>query len=263
MTEIEQLQKRAKEIRLKALKMAVEKKVSHIAPSFSPVDVLVALYDKVMKPGDKFILSKGHGCLAWYVLLDEKGLCPSVKCHPDKDPERGIECTTGSLGHGLPIAVGMAFARKYKKQAGRIFVLMGDGECQEGTTWESLNIAKNAKLDNLTIIVDHNKLQALSRIDEVLQDENLAEKFKVFGCNTFAIDGHDFGQLLKTLDANSIKKGMPTAIIANTIKGKGLSFMEGKPEWHSRMPDEKQLEQAYKELGSKEESKNETKGKKK
>lgn len=249
MSNVEELTKIAKQVRLDTFNLALENKQKHIAPSLSTMEILVALYEGILKEKDKFILSKGHGCLGWYLVLKRNGFSPEIRCHPDMDPKNGIICTTGSLGHGLPLSVGMAFARKLKKQEGRIFVLMGDGECEEGTIWESLNLAKKYGLDNLTIIVDNNKLQALAKIEDVIGKDDLKEKFEVFGCNTLSVNGHDFKQLLESLDEKSIKKGMPTAIIANTIKGKGISFMEGSPDWHAKLPKTDDLvKQAYKDL---------------
>ena len=142
----------------------------------------------------------------------------------------------------------MALAKKHMKKNGHIFVMLGDGECQEGTTWESLNLAKHFNLDNLTIIIYNNKLQALYTIKNIISENNLYEKFRVFGCNTYEIKGHDFNDILKFLSSSAIKKDMPRAVIANTVKGKGLSFMEGKPEWHRRIPESELLKRAHEEL---------------
>jgi transketolase len=249
----DELKKIAKELRLGAFKLAMEFGEGHIAPSLSPVEIIVVLYERVMKPAnkDKFILSKGHGCLGWYCMLKRKGYSPHATPHPDIEVCQGIECTTGSLGHGLPIGVGMALARKIKKEKGRIFVLIGDGECQEGSIWESLNLARRYNLDNLTIIVDHNKLQALSSVKEILDEQNLKAKFEAFGCNTSEIDGHDSSQVLDALDEKHNKKEVPRAIIAHTIKGKGLSFMENVAKWHTGIPAGELVDQAYKELACK------------
>ncbi|KKK81863.1 hypothetical protein LCGC14_2809120, partial [marine sediment metagenome] len=148
--------KTPKEIRREILEMAMETGINHIASSLSVVEILCVLFS-IAGDNDKIILSKGHGCLGYYILLQEKGYNPPLKAHPDIDIKNGIECTTGSLGHGLPIAVGMALAKKIKKEEGNIYVLMGDGECQEGTTWESLLIAHQHKLDNLFLFVDYNR----------------------------------------------------------------------------------------------------------
>lgn len=245
---MEYLKNIAKQIRKKILEMAINHNDGHIASAYSGVEILTCLYENIMVNEDKFILSKGHGCLVLYAILVHKGFCPKYSGHPDIDEKNGIFCTTGSLGHGLPIAVGMAIARKYLKKNSHIFVMLGDGECQEGTTWESLNLAKHFKLDNLTIIIDNNKLQALDSIKKIISEDNLYEKFKVFGCNVFEIEGHNYDDILNSLSSSTIKKDMPRAIIADTIKGKGLSFMEGKPEWHSRIPEGELLKRAYEEL---------------
>lgn len=245
---MEHLKNIAKKIRKNILDKAINYNDGHIAPSYSTVEILTCLYEYIIDKEDKFILSKGHGCLALYAILEHKGFYPKYSGHPDIDEKNGIFCTTGSLGHGLPIAVGMAVARKYMKKNGHIFVMLGDGECQEGTTWESLNLAKHYKLDNLTIIIDNNKFQALDSIKKIISENNLAEKFRVFGCNTYEIEGHDFNKILECLSTTAIKKDVPRAIIANTVKGKGLSFMEGKPEWHSRIPEGELLKRACEEL---------------
>jgi transketolase len=242
------LQNFAKTMRKKILDLAVQHKDGHIASSFSTVEILVALYERVMAEEDKFILSKGHGCLSLYCMLHTKGFNPKISGHPDIEPEQGICCTTGSLGHGLPIGVGMAIAKKIQKKEGHVFVMIGDGECQEGTIWESLNLAKKFRLDNLTIIVDHNKLQALSTIEEIMNETNLKSKFEVFGCNTLEIDGHDFEKILEALEEKNVVKGKSRAIIAHTIKGKGISYMENIPKWHSCLPEGELLRQAYQEL---------------
>jgi len=242
------LEKKAKDIRKDVLELSLKYKDGHIAPAFSVIEILTVLYNEILNKDDKIILSKGHGCLSLYASLMDKGLNPKISGHPDVDVKQGIHCTTGSLGHGLPIGVGMAFARKFKKEKGHIFVIMGDGECQEGTIWESLNLARKYRLDNLTIIIDYNKLQALTTIKEVMSETNLRAKFEAFGCQVMEINGHNFNELLDNLSTTKIKKNIPRVVIADTIKGKGLSFMENKPEWHSRIPQGKLLEQAYEEL---------------
>lgn len=239
------LKERARKLRRETLDLTVEINGGHLAPAFSIVEILVAL-DEVLKEHDKFILSKGHGCLSFYIMLRHKGFDPAISEHPDIQVEQGIECTTGSLGHGLPIGVGMAFAKKFKKEQGRVYVLMSDGECQEGTTWESLLLASHHKLDNLTIIVDHNKLQALGRIDEILSLGNLNNKFMAFGCYVLEVDGHCPQEIIEALEKKEVDK--PKMIIAHTIKGKGLSFAENNPAWHNRLPEGEQLKQAYREL---------------
>ena len=217
-----------------------------MASSLSTIEILTTLYFGVLTKKDKFILSKGHGCFGFYTVLRDKGYNPVLSGHPDIDEKNGIYCTTGSLGHGLPIGAGMAHARKIKNEEGIIYVLMGDGECQEGTLWEASNIASRCKLDNLVAIVDHNKLQALDEIDNIFPFGDLERKFEAIGWYTSTVDGHNIGELIHALQQSVY--GRPRAIIANTIKGKGISFMEGKPEWQSRKPSGEEIKQAYREL---------------
>jgi len=240
------LELKAKWLRKEILKLAFESHNQHIAPAMSIVEILIAIYYEILTPDDKFILSKGHGCLALFPILRDKGFNPTISGHPDIQPDQGIECTTGSLGHGLPIAIGFALAKKIKKEPGRIYVLMGDGECQEGTTWESLLLCKKLKLDNLTIIIDRNRLQALDNTEEILPLEPLRAKIFSFVGSSWETDGHNLDYLCTELKMT--KKIYPTAIIVNTIKGKGLSFAEGASMWHNRMPNKDELKQAYEEL---------------
>lgn len=237
-----------KHVRREILDIAVKTKNGHIASAFSIVEILVVLYNWVLKPNDRFILSKGHGCMALYPFLKQRGYNPKLKQHPDIDIKNGIWCSTGSLGHGLPIGVGMAFAKKLMNKNDNVYVLMSDGECQEGTTWESLLFAKQHNLDNLTIIIDYNKIQALDRVDNILSLDNLKAKFKAFGCNTIElINGHDVVSLKTALSINN-KTKKPMVIVCNTKKGKGVSFIEDKPDWHNYIPKDEQLEKAYEEL---------------
>lgn len=245
---IKSLEKDAKSLRKDILEMAIKHKDGHIAPSYSFVEIIVALYEQIMDKDDKFILSKGHGCLCLYAMLRKKGFNPKISGHPDIEPEQGIVCTTGSLGMGLGIGVGIAFAKKIKKKKGNVFVVVGDGECQEGQVWESLNLAQKYMLDNLIIIIDHNKLQALTFIKDVMNETNLKQKFEAFGAYTIEADGHNFNDLLESLDKKRIVEGKPKIIIAHTVKGKGLSFMENVACWHSRIPEGELLTKAHKEL---------------
>ncbi len=244
--DIKELQNKANELRRKVLELGIEIGEAHFGGSFSEIEILISLYNKILEPEDKFILSKGHACYPLYILLKEKGYNPKISAHPDLDIENGIYATTGSLGHGLPMGVGMALARKLKNKLGRIYVLISDGECQEGTTWESAQIAAHHKLDNLTVIVDHNKLQALQKIEGVQSLGDLKNKFEVFGWQTIEINGHNFQEILNALLNKSF--GRPQIIIAHTIKGKGISYMENDPKWHTRLPTEEELKQAYEEL---------------
>ncbi len=241
--------KREKESRKKILDLSIEGGGVHLAPALSCIDILTTLYYDIMTENDRFILSKGHACLALYTVLQEKGFNPDIhKGHPDIDIKNGIECTTGSLGHGLPIAIGMAWAKKIKKEKGNIYVVISDGELQEGTTWESLLIASHHKLDNLVVIIDYNKLQALNLIEDVLSVDNLFNKITAFNCDCREVfDGHNINDLKKAINKKSIYEE-PIVIIAHTIKGKGVSYMEGKSEWHARRPSDEEFSRAYKEL---------------
>ena len=226
----------------------------HVGTSLSPLEVLRVLYDRILKydpknpkwtDRDRFILSKGHGCIALYVMLHEKGFFPDEEMnqfcrfdgilggHPDpKVP--GIEVSTGSLGHGLSIAVGMAVSAKYEKAKHRVFVLLGDGECDEGSVWEAAMSAAKHKLDNLTVMVDYNKHQSYASTYEVLDLEPFADKWRAFGFNCREVDGHDVAALEKTLKSVPFEKRKPSAIICHTVKGKGISFAENNMKWHHK-----------------------------
>ncbi len=242
------LEKKALKLRQDTFKAFIKKGEAHLGGSFSMIEILIALYEKIMKKKDKFILSKSHASFPLCILLKNKGLNPKLKTHLEIDEINGINCTTGSLGHGLPIATGMAFARKKLKKKGRIFVLISDGECQEGTTWESILIASKHKLDNLVIVVDYNKIQALSKINDALPLHNLQKKFKSFNLNCTNIkNGHNFNSLIKSL--RKIKKNnKPHVFLANTIKGKGIKEFEKDPIWHARKITDKDLKIAKKRL---------------
>jgi transketolase len=243
---MKKLELKAKKLRKGVLDLALETKEVHLGGCFSEIELLISLYDRIMKENDKFILSKGHCGHPLYLLLREKGYNPKISTHPDIDVKNGIYCTTGSLGHGLPIGVGMALARKIQKKAGIIYVLMGDGECQEGTTWESLLIASKHELDNLRVIIDYNKVQALDKLEDTLPLRDLTAKCRAFNCDVSEIDGHSFTEIISAFNKGYYKK--PGVIIANTIKGKGVGYMEGNPEWHGRKATPERLEEAYREL---------------
>lgn len=247
MEEIKKFRERAKKLRRDVLCLSLEKGGDgHLGGSFSEIELLISLYDKIMEVNDKFILSKGHACYPLYVLLREKGYNPKISGHPDIDEKNGICCTTGSLGHGLPIAAGMALARKQLKRKGRIYVLMGDGELQEGTTWETSLLAVHHKLDNLTVIVDHNKLQALEPTVNVVSMGSLKNKFEEIGYDVLETEGHSFPEIIKVLQEKP--RGKPQMIIAHTIKGKGVSFLENVPKWHGRKVILDEIKEAFKEL---------------
>ncbi len=224
---------------------------AHLGGSFSIIEILIYLYKFHLKKKDKFILSKAHASFPLCIILQEKGFKIPLKTHLEIDEKNGVYCTTGSLGHGLPISTGLAFARKIQKREGRIFVLVSDGECQEGTTWESLLLASKHKLDNLIIIVDYNKIQALNFLKDALPLENLKKKFLSFNCNCLEIrDGHSFSQIHKTFK-KKIKKKKPTVIILNTTKGKGIKQFENDPVWHAKKLTEKDIVIGKKILGIK------------
>jgi transketolase len=211
-------------------------------------------------PGrDRFLLSKGHAANALYAILAECGFIPQdclwtignpgspLEEHPCRSSVPGVEISSGSLGHGLPIACGMALSAKIKGEGHRIYVLMSDGECNEGSVWEAAMFAPSQKLGNVTAIIDYNKWQATGRSNEVLALENLSDKWSAFGWRTFEVDGHDPIALHQALSSSAAER--PTAIIAHTIKGKGVSFMEDDNNWHYRIPTEGEVARARKELG--------------
>ena len=246
MKTITELLERSKQVRRETLNLAIKNSGYHFGRSFSATEILIALYDIVLKDEDKFILSKGHACWPWYVLLRERGYDPKIAGHPSIDPANGVCCTTGSLGHGLPMDIGMAMARKLKKKDRRIYVLMGDGECQEGTTWESLLTAPHHQLDNLTAIIDCNGIQGSGFVENILPIRGLEKVAETLGWSVSQIDGHFIPDIVGALGERV--QGKPRMIIAHTIKGRGVSYMENRPEWHSKFPDPEQLKQAYKEL---------------
>ncbi|MAG02083.1 hypothetical protein CMI42_01995 [Candidatus Pacearchaeota archaeon] len=242
--DLERLKERSKLLRKEVLQLALETNGSHIGGSFSEIEILISLFYKILNHDDLFILSKGHACYPYFLLLREKGFDPKIMGHPEIDPKNGIYCTTGSLGHGLPIGAGMAFARKIKQLSGRIYILMSDGECQEGTTWETSDFLAQHNINNLTAIIDVNKIQALDRIEDV-SPLNLKEKFTSFGWHVKEIDGHNFNEIISALRETPDK---PYVILADTTKGKGVSYMEDRAMWHGRKVNFERVEQALKEL---------------
>ena len=244
-----ELERKAKKLRQDTFLAFIEKGEAHLGGSFSMIETLISLYEIILKKNDKFILSKSHSSFPLCLLLKEKGFNPELTTHLEIDPKNGIHCTTGSLGHGLPIATGMAFARKIKKIKGKIYVMLSDGECQEGTTWESLLIGSKHKLDNLILLIDYNKIQALSRIEDALPLHDLAKKFKSFNWNCINIkNGHSFKSIISFLKKKNIQK-RPTVIIINTIKGKGIKEFENDPFWHARKLAGNEIKIGKKRLG--------------
>jgi transketolase len=241
----------------------------HIGPCYSCVDLLVGLYfggmnispKKPEDPGrDRFIFSKGHASPALYAVLHRRGFLKdpdlagfainggTLQQHPDINVKNGIEVSTGSLGHGLSVGVGMAYALKKDKSKARVFVLISDGELDEGSTWEAVLFAGHHKLDNFILILDYNKMHALGPSKDTLQLEPIAAKFKAFNWTTKRIDGHSLPQIARTFSTLPSMNGKPIVIIADTIKGKGVSFMENDLRWHYACPDPEEKELACCEI---------------
>lgn len=224
------LNARSKQVRRDAIALSKANGGYHYGGSFSCAEILLNLWDIILEDSDRFILSKGHGCWVYYVLLRERGFNPTLEGHPHYEPHEGIFCTTGSMGHGLPVGLGIALSRKISGREGRVFVLMGDGECQEGTTWESLLVGGHLGLDNLVAIIDNNGIQGSGFVNNILPIERpLISAAKAASWNVHEIDGHN-DELTKI---EFKPNGKPTLIFAKTIKGKGVSFMENVPRWHS------------------------------
>ena len=239
---------------------------SHVGSCLSIADILYILYFKVLKVDpynpqkhdrDKFILSKGHGSAALYATLAERGFFPKeyldkfyidgglLPGHVDMTVVAGLETSAGSLGHGLSIGVGMAIANRQMNNPGGIYVLLGDGECNEGSVWEAIMLASHLKLSNLTAIVDFNHLQGFGRTNEIINQENLAERWRAFGWEVYEVDGHDIYELELAFNK---PHNRPKVLIAHTIKGKGVSFMEDLLEWHYKSPNDEQYALALGEL---------------
>ena len=258
-----------KEIRQTIVEIVHNANVSHIASAMSVVDILYTLYFKIAnispenindKNRDIIILSKGHASAALYSVLYHKGYLKkecieqyskdggSLPCHIDKEKSPFFEASTGSLGHGASLGIGFALAKKMDNYSGRVFVICGDGECEEGSVWEALMFASTHQLNNFVFIVDYNKLQGFGATNTVINQSNLEERLKAFGFDTYSIDGNNIEELTLVLSTRSDK---PIAIIANTIKGKGVSFMENKLEWHYKSPNDEQLKIALQEIEEK------------
>ena len=265
-----ELEKISTEIRKRVIKTSYKAKIPHLGSCLSCIDILVYLYWRELKINidnindekrDRFILSKGHGAPGLFQILAYKGFFPESDLynfgsngsffheHPPKPGLiKGIEAATGSLGHGMPMSLGLALASRILKMKYRVYSLLSDGECNEGTIWESAMLASSQKVSNLTIIIDYNKWQATGRSNEILALEPLREKWDAFGWHTEEINGHSFLELSKALKNAKKENTKPTAIIANTVKGKGVSFMEDDNNWHYRTPNEIELNKALEEL---------------
>ncbi len=267
----EWLQKKANWIRLSAMSMTHHSKLGHTGGDLSSADILATLYlGEVLRVNpdeprwplrDRFVMSKGHCSGAFYSTLAQRGFFPleqlktfmdplsMLNGHPDRNKLPGVEANTGPLGHGLPIAVGMALAARMRSEPWRVFVLVGDGELQEGSNWEAAMCAQQYKLDNLTVIVDRNGIQQGDFTENTIRMEPLADRWAAFGFAVKEVDGHDHLALLQAFTSGPLEEGKPACFIAKTIKGKGVSFAEGKPAWHHGVPTKEQLDIARRELG--------------
>ncbi|WP_422448936.1 transketolase [Thermoanaerobacterium sp. DL9XJH110] len=266
---LQELSSTARTVRRHIIEMTAEAGSGHPGGSLSCADILTALYFHVLRvdprnPGwperDRFVLSKGHAAPALYAVLAEKGYFPKeelkklrktgamLQGHPDMKSTPGLDMTTGSLGQGLSAANGMALAGKLDKKGYRVYVLLGDGELEEGQAWEAAMASAHYKLDNLTAFVDHNGLQIDGPITEVMSPERIQDKFTAFGWHVIDIDGHDFEQIIDAVEEAKTVKGKPTAIVARTVKGKGVPFMENAVDWHGKAPSPQQAEEALKAL---------------
>lgn len=264
-----ELRKTANRIRRRDLQAVFEAGAGHIGGEMSVIDILTALYFHVLnvdpaKPldpnRDRLVLSKGHTACALYVTLAERGFMPKEEIstflepysrlngHPNRTKVPGVETNTGPLGHGLPVAVGMAIAARLSSASWRTFVVTGDGELQEGSNWEAIMAAAQFKLDNLTLVVDHNRLQQGARVADTNNLAPLAVKLESFDWSVEEIDGHDMEQICEALSPRAVTAGKPKCVIAHTNKGHGISFMSDDVAWHHKVPSPEQYEQAMAEL---------------
>jgi transketolase len=265
------LKKKANWVRLTAMTMNHHAKLGHTGGDLSSADILAVLFlggvlqldpnQPRWAQRDRFILSKGHGAAAYYATLCARGFFPAgqlrtymdplslLNGHPDRNKVPGVEANTGPLGHGLPIAAGAALAARMRRESWRVFVLTGDGELQEGSNWEAAMTAQHYGLDNLTVIVDRNRIQQGDFTENTIRMEPLKEKFRAFGFAVDEIDGHSTDVLMQRFASLPIEMGKPSCVIAQTIKGKGVSFAENQPAWHHGVPTKEQLAAAATELG--------------
>ena len=260
---VSSIEQKASEIRRTILKMAHRSKSPHVGSCLSPVDIMATLYFNIMNldawdSRDIFILSKGHAAMAMYATLGHRGIIPmemldgyyqdngTLPAHLDRFAARGVEASAGSLGHGFNIGLGMAYGFKKQKSERKVYVIIGDGESQEGSIWEGAMFASSLGIDNVTVIIDHNNLQGYGRPTEICSFEPACKKWEAFGWYAIDIDGHDVSQITSALEENS--KGKPKVIIARTTKGKGVSFMEDQLVWHYYIVTDEHLQQALGEL---------------
>jgi transketolase len=264
-----QLEATAKQVRKGIITSTFCARSGHPGGSLSAADIITYLYfakmnidpkDPDAPDRDRFVLSKGHAAPALYSVLAARGFFPEkdletlrhigsyLQGHPCMNLTPGVDASTGSLGQGISVACGLALGAKINKAGYRVYALLGDGELEEGQVWEAAMFAAAKKLDNLTVIVDNNGLQIDGSIDEVNSPYPIDEKFRAFGFNVYCIDGHDFDAIDDAVTKAEKIKGVPTAIIAKTVKGKGVSFMENQVGWHGKAPDEQQYKDAMEEL---------------
>lgn len=262
----ENIQDFARQIRLDILKMCKETGTGHVGSAFSVVEILAVLYDGFLrgrqgeKNRDRLVFSKGHACTALYSILLKKGILPEERFrsfaindtklghHPHFEPQIGLEVNAGSLGHGLSISAGIAHACRIQGNSARVFVVQSDGETQEGSVWEAASFIAHHKLNNVCMVLDANQIQALGKTSEINQPTPHVVRWEAFGWDTVEVDGHDVGAL-RSAFAKVGQGNKPLAVIAHTIKGKGVGFMEGNLLWHYRKPEGKEYENALKELG--------------
>lgn len=268
---VSELKDRASILRARIIETSHKAQIPHLGSCLSCVDILTSLYFAILrideknpteKNRDRFILSKGHGAPALFQVLAMRGFYPEKMLetygedggvfaeHPPAPGYLpGIEAATGSLGHGMPIALGMALAARMNKSDARVYAVLSDGECNEGSIWESAMLAAAQKVNNLCVIIDFNKWQATGRSQEVMALDPLMEKWKAFGWNACEVDGHNMEELVDTIKTFPLNQNKPTAIIAHTVKGKGVSFMEDDNNWHYRTPTAEEVKMARCELG--------------
>ncbi len=266
-----ELEEKARSIRKNIVEMVYSAASGHPGGSLSVADILTALYFSELKVNvtnpkdenrDRLVLSKGHCSPALYSSLAEKGFIPKedlknfrkidsyLQGHPDMKKIPGVDMTSGSLGQGLSVANGMALAGKMDKKDYRVYCILGDGEIEEGQIWEAAMSSSHYKLDNLCVIVDNNNLQIDGEIGEVMSPYPIDKKFESFGFKTIVINGHSFEEILNAFEIAKQTKNMPTAIIAKTIKGRGISYMENKAGWHGKAPNEEEYKLAIEELSN-------------
>ena len=266
---IQELKQKAADIRCDIIEMICTAQAGHPGGSLSATDIVTALYFRVMRINpqdpqwpdrDRFILSKGHACPVWYAALAERGyfdkehlstlrqLGSILQGHPDMLKTPGIDMTAGSLGHGLSVGLGMALSGKLRQKDYHVWVVVGDGEAQEGSIWEAAMAAAKWKLNNLTAVLDRNHLQNDYCVEDLMPIEPIVDKWRAFGWNVVEIDGHEMREVVPALEGAKAHQAGPSMIIAHTVKGKGVSYMENVAEWHGKAPCQEEADQALEEI---------------